>query len=60
MDSDCNVLEYIVFQVFVFGGRIGNTRNNDLHCLDLDKMWWSGKWDLNFNYFFHLFFVKSA
>ncbi|XP_069671488.1 kelch domain-containing protein 2-like isoform X3 [Periplaneta americana] len=29
-------------KVFVFGGRIGNTRNNDLHCLDLDKMRWSG------------------
>jgi hypothetical protein len=32
-----------LFQVFVFGGRIGNTRNNDLHCLDMDKMQWSGK-----------------
>lgn len=45
IDWDGNVIKYIVFQVFVFGGRIGNTRNNDLHCLDLDKMWWSGKWD---------------
>lgn len=38
-------------KVFVFGGRIGNTRKNDLHCLDLDKMWWSGNltrpYDLN-------------
>ncbi|PSN36875.1 Kelch domain-containing protein 2 [Blattella germanica] len=30
-------------KVFVFGGRLGNTRNNELHCLDLDKLSWSGK-----------------
>ncbi|XP_021936082.1 kelch domain-containing protein 2-like isoform X2 [Zootermopsis nevadensis] len=29
-------------KVYVFGGRIGNTRNNDLHCLDMDSMMWSG------------------
>lgn len=29
-------------KVFVFGGRSGNMRHNDLHCLDMDKMQWSG------------------
>ncbi|GFG39046.1 hypothetical protein Cfor_01512, partial [Coptotermes formosanus] len=29
-------------KVFLFGGRSGNTRHNDLHCLDMDKMQWSG------------------
>ena len=30
-------------KVFIFGGRIGNNRINELHCLDLDKLRWSGK-----------------
>lgn len=29
--------------VYVFGGRHGNTRMNDLHCLELDSCTWSGE-----------------
>ncbi|XP_052768627.1 kelch domain-containing protein 2-like [Mya arenaria] len=30
-------------QVYIFGGRHRNRRMNDLHCLDLDSLTWSGE-----------------
>lgn len=50
-------------KVFIFGGRHMNLRLNDLHCLDLSTMTWSGRLEkftflfcffwLVFTYFFH-------
>lgn len=40
---------YVVLQVYVFGGRLRLIRNNELHCLDLDSMTWSGKWVESFS-----------
>lgn len=40
---------YVLFQVYVFGGRLRLIRNNELHCLDLDSMTWSGKWVESFS-----------
>lgn len=40
---------FVLFQVYVFGGRLRLIRNNELHCLDLDSMTWSGKWVESFS-----------
>lgn len=31
-------------RVYLFGGRLKQIRNNELHCLNMDTMTWSGKW----------------
>lgn len=43
-------------KVFIFGGRHMNLRLNDLHCLDLSTMTWSGRLE-KFTFYFYFFFT---
>ncbi|KAJ9589657.1 hypothetical protein L9F63_017146 [Diploptera punctata] len=46
-------------KAFIFGGRIGNNRINELHCLDLEKMCWSGNSSHN-NFFLYISVLLNA